>query len=98
MPQAKMLFFSFEIYSIHIGCDVCFSPESWYCIFFNHILGLCCLTPLSTIFQLYHDGQFYWCRKPEYPERTTELHQVIDKLYHITLYRVQFAMRGFDHI
>jgi len=46
---------------------------------------LLCSTPLSAIFQLYHGDQFYWWKKQEYPERTTDHGQATGKLYHLRL-------------
>ena len=53
-------------------------------------LGLGCLSPLSTIFQL-HPGSLISGGNPEYPEKTTDLPQLTDNL---KFYRDHLAISG----
>jgi hypothetical protein len=52
-----------------------------------------CLTPLSTIFQLYRGGHFHWWRKLEYSEKTPDQSQVTEKpLSHNVLINTLFRI------
>jgi len=67
--------------------------QFYACIVMWDYIGLGCLTPLSTIFQLYCESVLLVEKKTE---KTTDMPQVTDKLYHIMLYWVPLAWTGFE--
>jgi hypothetical protein len=59
-------------------------------VFFKHV-GIWCLRHIKQYFSYIVAVSFIGGRKPE---KTTDLPQVTEKLYHIMLYPVHLAMNG----
>jgi hypothetical protein len=62
----------YHLPTIQLPYDHSHEKIDWFLVFLRH-------------FQQYHGNQFYWWKRPEYPEITTDHVQATGKLYHLRL-------------
>ena len=74
-----MLFISVTCLDPGVGGTSCHLVTAEVCILYDRVMGF-----NATFNKLYLGSQLYRWGKPEYPEKTNNLSQVTDKLYHIT--------------
>jgi hypothetical protein len=64
----------------------------------QNMLGFMVLNATFNNFSAISWRSVFWWRKPEYPEKTTDLSQVTDKLYHIMHSCIEYTSSGWDSI
>ena len=82
IPQCNYLILLLQKIQIRLSNDKVSNSVPNYLLFIttictSHSMACWCLMPLSTIFKLYDGGQFYWCKTPNDPEKTTDLSRVL---------------------
>jgi hypothetical protein len=75
----------YRMLPVSLDSKLLIASLSFYCLVW---LVLWCLTPLSTIFLLYHGGQFYWWRILVDQEKTTD-QTLLFNVVHLALFEIR---------
>ena len=81
---------------LHCKQRLSFLECGWICFISDiHRLSVMVFNAnFNTRFQPYRSGQLYWSWKPKYQEKTTDLPQVSDNIYHTMFYLLHLAING----